>query len=130
MMENVITILYISNQVLSTQFYKKVLNIEPTLNVPGMTEFTLFDNCKLGLMPENGIAKIITPITPHPKLGSQIPRCEIYLRVNNPEEYIKRALINGAKNVSPLEDRDWNEKVAYVADLDGHILAFAEIKKP
>lgn len=129
-MDNIITILYVSDQALSTQFYKKVLNLDPTLNVPGMTEFALLANFKLGLMPENGIAKIITPITPHPKLGSQIPRCEIYLRVNNPKEYIKRALMNGAKNVSPLKNRDWNEKVAYVADLDGHILAFAEIKKP
>jgi len=129
-MENILTILYVSNQSLSTQFYTKVLNLEPTLNVPGMTEFTLLVNFKLGLMPENGIAKIITPITPHPKLGTQIPRCEIYIRVYNPEEYIKRALINGAKNVSPLKNRDWNEKVGYVADLDGHILAFAEIKKP
>ena len=125
-MDNLLTVLYVANQEKSTNFYKEVLQLNPTLNVPGMAEFTLFKNCKLGLMPENGIAKIITPKTLHPKKGSQIPRCEIYLRVNNPQDYITRAIEKGAINISPLLDRDWGEKVGYIADLDGHILAFAE----
>jgi len=126
-MNNLLTILYVANQQLSTQFYEAVLQIKPTLNVPGMTEFTLFENCKLGLMPEDGIAKIISPPTPHPKTGSQIPRCEIYLRVINPQLYVDRALDNGAKNISPIQPRDWGETVGYVVDLDGHVLAFAAI---
>lgn len=125
-MNNLLTILYVADQQLSTQFYETVLQIKPTLNVPGMTEFTLFENCKLGLMPEDGIAKIITPHTPHPKKGSQIPRCEIYLRVINPQLYLDRAISNEAKNISSIQLRDWGEKVGYVADLDGHVLAFAE----
>jgi len=126
-MNNLLTILYVANQDLSTKFYEVVLQLKPTLNVPGMTEFTLFENCKLGLMPENGIAKIITPQTPHPKEGSQIPRCEIYLRVKDPQHYLDRAINNGAKNISHLTARDWGEKVGYVADPDGHVLAFAEL---
>jgi len=125
-MDNLLTILYVANQEKSTTFYQEVLQLEPTLNVPGMTEFTLFENCKLGLMPEDGIAKIITPATPHPNKESQIPRCEIYLRVNNAQEFIDRAINKGAKNVSSLQDRDWGEQVGYTTDLDGHILAFAE----
>lgn len=127
-MDNLLTILYVANQEKSTAFYQEVLQLKPTLNVPGMTEFTIFENCKLGLMPEDGIAKIITPKTPHPKTGSQIPRCEIYLRVNNPQNFIKRAINQGAKEVSPLKDRDWGDKVGYTTDLDGHILAFAKKK--
>ena len=125
-MDKLLTILYVSDQEKSTDFYQEVLQLEPTLNVPGMTEFTLFKNCKLGLMPEDGIAKIITPATAHPKTGSQIPRCEIYLSVNNPQLFIDRAIKLGAKNVSTLQNRDWGEKVGYTTDLDGHILAFAE----
>ena len=127
-MDNLLTILYVANQKISTNFYQKVLGLAPTLNVPGMTEFTLFENCKLGLMPEEGIAKIITPVTQHPNTGSQIPRCEIYLRVENAHEFISRAIESGAKNVSNLSERDWGEKVGYTTDLDGHILAFAEKK--
>lgn len=126
MINNLLTILYVADQTASTQFYSEVLQLHPTLNVPGMTEFTLFDNCKLGLMPEDGIAKIITPVTPHPKLAKQIPRCELYMRVKNVKDYVKRAIKHGAISVSDLNDRDWGEQVAYVADPDGHILAFAE----
>ncbi len=128
-MENLLTILYVANQEKSTNFYQEVLQLDPTLNVPGMTEFTLFENCKLGLMPEDGIAKIITPATPHPATGSQIPRCEIYLRVDNPQGFMNRAISNGGITVNPLQARDWGEKVGYTTDLDGHILAFAENNK-
>ena len=105
-MKDLLTILYVKDQEKSTTFYTNVLAIKPTLNVPGMTEFTIFDNCKIGLMPENGIAKILGNKMLHPKTGNGIPRCEIYLHVKKP--------------------KDWGDKVAYLADLDGHILAFAE----
>ncbi len=44
-------ILYVEDQSKSTEFYSKLLNQNPTLNVPGMTEFKLTDNSVLGLMP-------------------------------------------------------------------------------
>ena len=50
-------ILYVADQNRSRNFYAQVLQKEPSLNVPGMTEFDLNETCKLGLMPENGIAK-------------------------------------------------------------------------
>ena len=34
-------ILYVKNQQISREFYTKVLGMEPTLNVPGMTESQL-----------------------------------------------------------------------------------------
>lgn len=43
----VIIIIYVKNQVKSKEFYKSLLDIEPTLDVPGMTEFTLVNNVKL-----------------------------------------------------------------------------------
>lgn len=72
------TILYVADQQLSTDFYTKLLRKNPELNVPGMTEFLLAENVKLGLMPNNGIAKILADKTPHPDLGNGIPRCELY----------------------------------------------------
>ncbi|MCB0801811.1 MAG: lactoylglutathione lyase [Flavobacteriales bacterium] len=126
-MKEVLFILYVANQEKSKLFYQKLLDSSPSLDVPGMTEFTLVDGVKLGLMPEIGIAKILTDKTPHPKLGSGIPRCELYLKVKNAEEYIKRGILIGGKEISSLKDRDWGDKVAYLSDLDGHIIAIAEI---
>jgi len=119
-------ILYVSNQEKSSSFYEKLLNIKPSLNVPGMTEFELLENVKLGLMPENGIAKIISEELPHPKNGNGIPRCEIYLKVKNPIEYFKRGIELGGKEISEFQNRDWGDKVGYISDLDGNIIAFAQ----
>ncbi len=118
-------ILYVANQQRSRDFYANVLQKDPDLDVPGMTEFTLLEGLKLGLMPEMGIAKMLQDKTPHPKDGNGIPRCELYLLVDDVEAAFARALQAGAKEISKIQDRDWGDSVGYVADLDGHILAFA-----
>lgn len=119
-------ILYVKHQQTSTDFYSKVLGSEPTLNVPGMTEFTIAENLKLGLMPEDSIAKIITPKTPHPSTASGTPRCELYIYTDNIEDKFKRAIAAGAKEISGIEKRGWGDNAGYLADPDGHIIAFAE----
>ena len=119
-------IIYVKDQQKSKWFYENVLQISPSLNVPGMTEFKLADNVKLGIMPESGIAKIISTHLPHPKDGNGIPRCELYLKVKNPTEYITKGIELGGKEISKLQNRDWGDKVGYISDIDGHILAFAE----
>ena len=119
-------ILYVADQEKSKCFYEQLLNVKSSLHVPGMTEFQLSESTKLGLMPENGIAKILGNATPHPNTGNGIPRCEIYLKVKNANEYIARGLKLGALSISPMQQRDWGDKVGYIADADGHVIAFAE----
>jgi uncharacterized glyoxalase superfamily protein PhnB len=119
-------ILYVSNQEKSKTFYSEILKQEPSLHVPGMTEFTLSPNLKLGLMSENGIANILSENMPHPKLANAIPKCELYLVSGQAEEMFLLALSLGAKKVSEIQDRDWGDKVGYVADFDGNIIAFAQ----
>ena len=86
-------ILYVSNQEKSRNFYQILLQQNPSLDVSGMTEFTLNDFVKIGLMPNDGIAKIITPTLPHPNSGNGIPRCELYLQVENIETVFEEAKI-------------------------------------
>lgn len=119
-------ILYVNNQESSSRFYEAIFRTKPTLEVPGMTEFTLSETLKIGLMPNNGIAKIITPATLHPEKGNGIPRCEFYFYVENIELEFQNALQAGAKIISGIENRNWGDRVCYFADLDGHIIAFAE----
>jgi uncharacterized glyoxalase superfamily protein PhnB len=126
MLTNFQFILYVADQNRSKNFYSSVLGISPVLDVPGMTEFELHNGVKLGLMPETGIAKILGSKTPNPESGNGIPRCELYLKSNYAEQFLERALAAGAKLLSPLSNRDWGDKVAYVSDFDGHIIAFAE----
>lgn len=118
-------ILYIADQKLSREFYKHLLKLNPSLDEPGMTEFTLPGGAKLGLMPEKNIARILGDGVPGPASGRGIPRCEIYLRVDNPKLHLNRALAAGAKLLSPLQPRGWGDEAAYVADPDGHVIALA-----
>lgn len=120
------TILYVENQQKSTEFYAKIFREKPDLNVPGMTEFQLAENFKLGLMPNNGIAKILQDHTPHPESGNGIPRCELYFYVDDLELEFKNALASKAKLISIIQDQNWGDRVCYFADPDGHIIAFAE----
>jgi predicted enzyme related to lactoylglutathione lyase len=119
-------ILYVSDQEKSTGFYEIVLSQKATLNVPGMTEFKLNDNCTLGLMPSMGIKKLLGGKMPDPSTAQGIPRAELYLEVNNPEGYHARALQSGAVELSEMKVRDWGHKAAYSLDLDGHVIAFAK----
>jgi hypothetical protein len=122
-------ILYVADQKRSTEFYSRLLELSPVLDVPGMTEFKLGAAVKLGLMPENGIANIISPPMPHPRNGSGIPRCELYLKVDHAGKYLERGLRLGGKEISSLQMRDWGDKAGYLSDLDGHVIAFAENEK-
>lgn len=119
-------ILYVSDQKKSRDFYSKIFQMTPSLDVEGMTEFALSDNLKLGLMPERGIAKIIGDKMPDPAKGNGIPRCELYFVCDNIEEMFNSALKIGAKEISGIQLRSWGDKVGYVVDPDGNIIAFAK----
>jgi len=119
-------ILYVADQQRSRDFYAYVLGTQPNLDVPGMTEFNLTSELKLGLMPENGIAKIISGNMPHPHTAHGIPRCELYIVTKNITAMYERAIDAGGKEVSKIADRDWGDTVGYIADIDGHIIAIAK----
>ncbi|MCE3258829.1 MAG: putative lactoylglutathione lyase [Bacteroidetes bacterium] len=118
-------ILYVRDQEKSKTFYEGILNKKPVLHVPGMTEFELGGDVLLGLMPEKSISKILEGKTPSPETGNGIPRCELYLIVEDVNIAYQRAISSGAKEVSAPSARDWGDHVGYCSDPDGHILAFA-----
>jgi catechol 2,3-dioxygenase-like lactoylglutathione lyase family enzyme len=120
-------ILYVQDQKRSRDFYTALLEISPRLDVPGMTELQLNDHCILGLMPESGISRILCDTVPAPASGNGIPRCELYLIHNDPAYMLQKAIGLGALMISPAATRDWGHTVAYVADPDGHIIAFAKV---
>jgi len=125
-MKEIMFILYVADQAKSAEFYQYVFQIEPEIHVPGMTEFVLEGKTMIGLMPDDGGAKLIGNSLPHPKEGKGIPRCEVYLKLTNAQCYMDRALEAGGILLSPLQKRNWGDTTGYVADLDGHVLAFAE----
>ena len=115
-------ILYVADQMKSTEFYSSVLGSEPTMVAPGMTEFLLADDTVLGLMPNAGASRLLNIEVSE----FESSRCEVYLVVDDADDYHKRALSAGARELSPLAARDWGHRAAYSLDPDGHVLAFAQ----
>lgn len=118
-------ILYVADQQRSRDFYATLLAMAPSLDVPGMTEFSLRAGVKLGLMPEKSISKLLGSSLPHPSAGNGIPRCELYLKVSDIQAWEKRALNLEAPCISAGQDRDWGDFVSYWVDPDGHVFALA-----
>ncbi|MBU2503412.1 glyoxalase, partial [bacterium] len=76
-------ILYVADQEESTRFYSHVLDLDPILNVPGMTEFQLDRSTVLGLMPASGISRLLEGKLPAPMVGAGAAKAEIYLLVGD-----------------------------------------------
>lgn len=123
--QSAFVILYVRDQKRAADFYRAVLQQEPSLDVPGMTEFALPGGASLGLMPSANIKRLLGDLLPDPSQADGIPRAEIYLLVDTPLQYHERAISNGAKELSPLQNRDWGHCAAYSLDPDSHVLAFA-----
>jgi hypothetical protein len=119
-------ILYVDDQYAGAKFYSEVLGLQPSLNVPGMTEFELGCGCVLGLMPEAGIKRLLGSGLPPPGLAGAGARTELYLIVEDAAALHALALGAGASELSPLSARDWGHRVAYSLAPGGCVLAFAE----
>ena len=123
-------ILYVEDQERSTSFYAELLGCAPLLHVPGMTEFRLDSGAVLGLMPAAGIVRLLGDAIRDPREAAGIPRAELYLITPDATRLHSRALGLGARELSPIQPRDWGHRVGYVADLDGHVLGFADAGDP
>ena len=119
-------ILYVTDQERSTSFYSRALGLSPTLDVPGMTEFTLATETIVGLMPEASVIKLFGDTVAMPSADPRPPRSELYLVVDDAEACHRRAVQAGGREISPFAERDWGHRAAYCVDPDGHVLAFAE----
>ncbi len=118
-------ILDVEDQARSAAFYRRVLDREPRLDVPGMTEIALPGGAILGLMPEASIQRLLGPALPKFEGAERPARAELYLVVPDAAALHARAVAAGARELSPMQTRDWGHVAGYSLDPDGHVLAFA-----
>lgn len=120
------TILFVADQARSTEFYSRVLGVTPDLDVPGMTEFHIADGAVLGLMPRASATRLFGDTVKIAVDDDFYKAGELYLLVDDAADYLRRAIENGASEVSPMSLRDWGHLAGYCLDPDGHIIAFAQ----
>jgi predicted enzyme related to lactoylglutathione lyase len=113
-------ILYVADQGRARIFYQSVLDVGPTLDVPGMTEFDV-GGATLGLMPRADIEALLAGRI---RTGDG-QRCELYLRRPDAVAALERATVAGGRLLDGIRHRPWGEQVGYVLDPDGHVLALA-----
>ncbi|MDF1797703.1 MAG: cupin domain-containing protein [Planctomycetota bacterium] len=123
-----IFILYVADQDRAKAFYGAVLQGPPRTDVPGMTEFPLPGGGNLGLMPQSSIGPILGEALPEVLDERTLPKAEVYLRLGDAEAALERAVAAGGRALLPFERRSWGERVAYVADPDGQVLALATVE--
>ena len=125
-MKDIYFLLYVNDQRRGAEFYKKVLGLEPIVDVPGITEFRLKDDTVLAVMPVESAAKLIGGRHFPGSATPSSPKAEVYLVVDDPVRYHQRSLDCGGTELSPMQPRKWGHRAAYSMDPDGHVLAFAE----
>ena len=108
----------------SSAFYRAILGWTATVDVPVYLELAGPDGIRLGLYRADGFATNVgqTPVATPP---TAITRAELYLRCDDPETSLARAVTAGARLLSPVALRDWGDHAGYVADPDGNVVAFA-----
>lgn len=121
-----IFIIYVENQARSRDFYTALFNRSTHLDVEGMTEIIINDYTRLGLLPGDGIVRVLEGNVDNPNQNTAYPRCELYLYVDDPMAYYHKAIDLGARGISEAKNRNWGDYASYCADFDGNVIAFAK----
>jgi predicted enzyme related to lactoylglutathione lyase len=123
-MRQILTILAVDDVARSARFYETVFGWRRHVDVPVYVEFEVEGAPNLGVYLRGGFARN-TGRAPSPPAPDATTSTELYFRVDDVGAAVARALAAGAELLSPAAARDWGDEVAYVADPDGNVLAFA-----
>lgn len=123
-MRHALTILAVSDLPRAARFYEEVFGWRRHVDVPVYVEFEIPEGPALGVYLRGGFARN-TGRPAAPGVPASTTSTELYFRVDDVEGAVRRALAAGAELLSPPVPRDWGDVVAYVADPDGNVLAFA-----
>jgi lactoylglutathione lyase len=124
-MRHAITIFAVDDVARAARFYEAALGAKPRLDVGVFAELDMPDGPAIGVYLRGGFERNTgRPATP-PAAGATTST-ELYFRVDDVAATLARALAAGAHLLSPTAPRPWGEVVAYAADPDGNVLAFAQ----
>jgi lactoylglutathione lyase len=123
-MRHAITIFAVADVARAAQFYETVFGARRRVDVGIYVELDMPDGPGVGIYLRDGFARNTGHAVTPPTAGATTST-ELYFRVADVDATVARALAAGAELLSPAAARPWGEVVAYVADPDGNVLAFA-----
>jgi catechol 2,3-dioxygenase-like lactoylglutathione lyase family enzyme len=134
----VLTILAVRDLAVSRAFHEAVLGWPAVVETPvyvelrdegGMRSYGSASSAggmRLGLYQRDGFGRNVGQAPMEAPAGA-LHAAEVYFAVSDPREAVERALAHGGRLLSPVAPRDWGDEVGYVADPDGHVVAFARL---
>lgn len=123
-MRHAITIFAVDDVARAARFYEAAVGARRRVDVGVYVELDLPDGPGVGVYERAGFTKNFGRPNAPCAAGSTTGT-EIYFRVDDVGAAVTRAVAAGAAMLSPAAARPWGETVAYVADPDGNVLAFA-----
>lgn len=117
-------ILAVSDLDRSLKFYREVFGWPQLVDAPVYAEFELPGGLRLGLYEREGFGRN-TGQAPAAVPQGSLAATEIYFHAEDVHALIARLEAAGARPLSPLAVRDWNDEAAYFADPDGNVLVAA-----
>ncbi len=114
----VVTMLYVGDVTRARDFYRDVLDREPTMDAGSYAEFT-WGNLVLGLRArDNAVRQFAGRVASSPGPVAQ----QITVEVTDPDGLLARARAHGAELVQPPTDQPWGMRSAAFLDPDGHLV--------
>lgn len=122
--KHVLTILAVEDLPRATSFYAQGFGWAQVVDEPAYVEFVLPGGMRLGLYERTAFASNVGR-APARIAAGQIAPTELYLHADQIHTSIDRLKSIGARELSPLERRDWGDEAAYFADPDGNVVVLA-----
>ena len=118
-----LVILAVENLPRAVEFYRAVLGWQQLVDTPVYVELSSPNGMRFGLYNRDNFGLNIGQV-PAPIAGP-VATTEIYLYADDLDAVLLRATSAGATLLDPPRDRAWGDRVGYVADLDGYVVALA-----
>jgi lactoylglutathione lyase len=107
-------------------FYRAVLEWKQVVDAPVYCELESPSGMRFGVYDRRNFGNNVGRIPePHP---GPVTTTELYFHVADLNGMVARACEAGATLLSAAADRPWGERVAYVSDPEGTVVAFAQRK--
>lgn len=123
-----IIILAVEELTRARAFYTTAFGWPLAVETPVYVEFRCTAELRLGLYQREAFARNVQTLPTRIPAGSLAP-FELYLFTDDLATSAARLLAAGARLLSPVAPRDWGDLVGYFADLDGNILALAQLRE-